>query len=102
MLLHLAATEKYYQLNTFDGIPWGKWNKQIKKEWDVASGLGEKARKLIKGNTIAFYLNKLKEVREVTKKEFVKRDDKWIMESEPFFSKISSYCQHFNMRNTIL
>jgi hypothetical protein len=35
MLLHLAATEKYYQLNTFDEMEWGSWNDKIKEEWDM-------------------------------------------------------------------
>ncbi len=32
MLLHLAATERYYQLNTFDELEWGTWGDEIKKE----------------------------------------------------------------------
>ena len=32
MLYHLAATEKYYQLNTFDEMAWGSWNQSIKDE----------------------------------------------------------------------
>ena len=26
MLMHLAATERYYQLNTFDNIKWDSWD----------------------------------------------------------------------------
>ena len=52
MLLHLAATEKYYQLNTFHEMEWGSWDEEIKKEWDVPMGLGEKGREQIKGNGI--------------------------------------------------
>ncbi|MGY3792943.1 DinB family protein [Aquimarina sp. 433] len=99
MLLHLAATERYYQLNTFDEIPWGKWDEDIKKEWDIASGLGKKGREIIKGNPINYYLQTLKEVREVTKKEFAKRDDTWIMKSEPFFSNqpTNNYAKWFHV-----
>ena len=99
MLLHLAATERYYQLNTFDGLKWGTWSDEIKKEWDVASGLGEKGRKLIKGNKIAYYLEKLEEVRAVTQKEFAKRDDTWIMKSEFFFENkpTNNYCKWFHV-----
>jgi uncharacterized damage-inducible protein DinB len=85
MLFHLAATEKYYQLNTFDGIPWGEWSQEIKDEWDVASELGEKARTLIIGNDISFYLEKLETVRNQTIHKFRDLDDDWLMESEPFF-----------------
>jgi uncharacterized damage-inducible protein DinB len=99
MLLHLAATEKYYQLNTFDELEWGTWSEEIKKEWDVPSGLGEKGREQIKGNDIEYYLTKLEEVREVTKKEFAKRNDDWIMKSEPFFDNelTNNYCKWFHV-----
>lgn len=99
MLLHLAATEKYYQLNTFDEMEWGTWNDKIKKEWDVPSGLGEKGREVIKGNKIDYYLSKLEEVRNVTKSEFAKRNDVWIMKSEPFFGNqpTNNYCKWFHV-----
>ena len=99
MLLHLAATEKYYQLNTFDEMEWGSWSDKIKKEWDVPMGLGEKGRKQIKGNDINFYLSKLEEVRNITIKEFAKRDDNWIMKSEPFFENkpTNNYCKWFHV-----
>ncbi len=99
MLLHLAATERYYQLNTFDEMEWGTWSEEIKKEWDAPSGLGEKGRKLINGNNIDYYLSKLEEVRAVTKKEFAKRDDNWIMKSEPFFANkpTNNYCKWFHV-----
>lgn len=99
MLLHLAATEKYYQLNTFEEMEWGTWSEEIKKEWNVPSGLGEEGRKQIIGNDIDYYLSKLKKVREVTKKEFAKRDDEWIMKSEPFFNNepTNNYCKWFHV-----
>ena len=99
MLLHLAATEKYYQLNTFDNMEWGTWDDDVKKVWDVPSGLGEAGREQIKGNSIDYYLNKLEEVRAVTKVEFAKRDDDWIMKSEPFFSgePTNNYCKWFHV-----
>lgn len=85
MLFHLAATEKYYQLNTFENIPWGEWDQAIKGEWDVASSLGERARDIIKGNDISFYLEKLESVRSYTIEKFKELDDSWLMQSEPFF-----------------
>lgn len=99
MLWHLAATEKYYQLNTFDNMPWDSWIDEVKKEWDVASHLGEKAREEIKGNDADFYIQKLNDVRAVTEMEFAKRDDEWIMESEPFFANqpTNNYCKWFHV-----
>lgn len=99
MLWHLAATEKYYQLNTFDDMSWGSWSDEVKKEWDVASHLGEKARAEIKGNDADFYIQKLNAVRAITEKEFAKRDDEWIMKSEPFFANqpTNNYCKWFHV-----
>ena len=99
MLLHLAATERYYQLNTFDEMAWGTWNEDIKTKWDVPSGLGEKGREQIKGHDIQYYLTKLEEVRNVTIQEFAKRDDEWIMKSEPFFENkpTNNYCKWFHV-----
>ena len=45
---------------------------KIKKQWDVAANLGKDARKSIKGNNLAYYLDKLKEVREHTLTELAK------------------------------
>jgi len=99
MLLHLAATERYYQLNTFDEMEWDSWSKKIKKEWDLPMNLGEEGRKMIKGNNIDYYLSKLEEVREVTKMEFAKRNDDWLMTSEPFFENkpTNNHCKWFHV-----
>ena len=45
LLLHLAAVETFFQLNTFDGLKWDSWSDSIKQKWDVPGGLGEPARK---------------------------------------------------------
>lgn len=99
MLWHLAATEKYYQLNTFAGLSWGSWDESIKKEWDVAMGLGAEARSKIKGYDLDFYLDKLQAVRETTQKEFAKRDDAWLQESERFFDNkpTNNYAKWFHV-----
>jgi hypothetical protein len=34
LLLHLAATETYYQMNTFDGMKWDSWSDAVKQKWD--------------------------------------------------------------------
>src|SRR5580698_9025592 len=45
LLLHLAATETYYQMNTFDGIAWDAWPAAAKQKWDAAMNLGDAGRK---------------------------------------------------------
>jgi hypothetical protein len=78
LLLHLAATETYYQLNTFGGMKWDSWSDEIKKKWDIPMNLGEPARKAIKGNGLDYYLDALHQAREKSLAEFRKRDDKWL------------------------
>lgn len=78
LLLHLAATETYYGLNTFGGVRWGSWPDEIKKKWDIPMSLGEPARKAIKGNSLEYYLDILRGSREKNLAELRKRDDKWL------------------------
>lgn len=78
LLLHLAATETYYGMNSFGGMKWDSWSDDIKKKWDIPMNLGEPARKAIKGNSLDYYLNILHESREKNLAEFHKRDDKWL------------------------
>jgi uncharacterized damage-inducible protein DinB len=78
LLLHLAATETYYQMNTFDGMKWDSWPEEVKKKWDIPMHLGEPARKAIKGNSLDYYLDALHQAREKSLAEFRKRDDKWL------------------------
>jgi hypothetical protein len=99
MLLHLAATERYYQLNTFDNMKWGSWDKSIKEKWDTAMSLGNEARQKIKGNNLEYYVNILKEVRENTIAEFKKRDDKWLMTIDEtwYWGPTNNYCKWFHV-----
>ena len=99
MLLHLAATERYYQLNTFENMAWGSWDKKIKDEWDVAMGLGAEGRKKIKGNDLDYYLGKLKEVRDITIAELKKRDDTWLMKVDETWpwGPTNNYCKWFHV-----
>jgi hypothetical protein len=58
LLLHLAATEKLYQLNTFDQVrPQDLQKTAAFQDWDVPMELGEPARQAIKGHDLEYYLN---------------------------------------------
>lgn len=96
MLLHLAATETYYQYNTFQDMKWGAWSEEIKKTWDVPMKLGEPARNSIKGHDLDYYLNILTEVREKTISEFRKRDDAWLMKVDPVWGW-NNYAKWFHV-----
>ena len=99
MLMHLAATERFYQIHTFDGKSWGDWPKEDADKWTVASRLGENARKKIKGNNFDFYLNAMSEIRENTLTEFAKRDDDWLMAVDKEFpwGPTNNYCKWFHV-----
>jgi Protein of unknown function (DUF664) len=99
LLLHLVATETYYQLHTLEGMKWDSWPDTIKQKWDVPMNLGEPARKAIKGNNLDYYLNLLKETREKTLSEFRKRDDKWLMavDKDWPWGPTNNYCKWFHV-----
>ena len=82
LMLHLAATETYYQMNTFDGMKWGSWSEETKKKWDAAMNLGDAGRKTIKGHDRDYYVSILHEVREKSLAEFRKKDDAWLLAAD--------------------
>jgi uncharacterized damage-inducible protein DinB len=97
MLLHLAATEIWYQADTFEKR---QLNEIEKAKWDAAMNLGDEGRKMIKGNDLAYYLNILKETRAKTLEEFKERDDKWLMTVVPkgFAGQpTNNYCKWFHV-----
>lgn len=99
MLWHLASTERFYQIHTFEGRKWGNWDKEDRDNWAVAMQLGDTARKMIKGNPLEFYMEKLDTVRENTLKEFAQRDDDWLMavDQEWYWGPTNNYCKWFHV-----
>ena len=99
LLLHLAATETYYQMNTFEGKAWDSWPDSVKQKWDTPMNLGEPARKAIKGNNLDYYLNILGEAREHSLAEFRKRDDAWLLSVDKGWpwGPTNNYCKWFHV-----
>lgn len=99
LMLHLAATETYYQLNTFEGQKWDSWPDSVKKQWDPAMDLGDAGRKTIKGHDRDYYLNILQETRAKTLAEFRKRDDAWLMSVDKDWpwGPTNHYCKWFHV-----
>lgn len=98
MLFHLAATEVFYQANTFYGRR--EFNDKEKKEFGVAMALGEQGRKQIHGHELQYYLDILQSTRAKTLAEMKKRDDKWLMTVDPqFFMRqpTNHYCKWFHV-----
>jgi uncharacterized damage-inducible protein DinB len=99
LLMHLAATDRIYQINTFEGNNLKELPASYKDKWGVAMELGEPARKAIKGNSLDFYVNLLGEVREQTFAEFRKRDDTWLMtvDKDWGWGPTNNYCKWFHV-----
>lgn len=55
LLLHLAATETLYQINTFEGVGIKDFPKSYDEKWDAARDLEDSGRKTIKGHDLKFY-----------------------------------------------
>ena len=75
LIMHLAATEFYYQKYTFE-------NRDLTREemdrWGVALDLGDDAREQLKGKPISYYLKIWDEVRANTKELLKSKDDAWL------------------------
>jgi len=81
LILHLAATEKYYQVYTFENRGLNSEEKEI---WDIAQNLGNDARAKIKGKPIKHYLDIWDEVRKESLRLLKTKDDKWFKSKVPF------------------
>src|SRR5260370_17288384 len=66
LLMHLAATDRLYQINTFEGNSLKQLPSSYKHKWGVAMELGEPPRKSIKGNDRDYNLNLLTGTRKQT------------------------------------
>lgn len=100
MLMHLAATERFYQIDTFTGIDKNSFSFNVDDdEWDAAGNLGDKGRVAFQKKPLNYYLDRLEEVREFSLNELKQRKDNWLMESTPFFGNqpTNNYCKWFHV-----
>ncbi len=98
LILHLGATDKFYQVNTFEDRQ--ELNEAEKKIWQVPMSLGEEGRKKIKGQEVKYYLDMISEVRQKTLEELKKKDDKWLLAIDPEWSKerpLNTYWKWFHV-----
>ncbi|GGG41875.1 mycothiol transferase [Bizionia arctica] len=75
LIMHLAATEAFYQVYTFEHR---EFNKAEKKQWEDAMNLGDKARKEYQGHDVSYYLDIFKTVRQKTLDLMKEKDDEWL------------------------
>jgi len=99
LLFHLAATDRIYQINTFETNSLKDLPADYKEKFGLAMELGEPARKAIKGHDLDFYLNLLSETREHTLAEFRKRDDAWLLAVDKTWGwgPTNNYCKWFHV-----
>ncbi|MEO0570062.1 MAG: DUF664 domain-containing protein [Bacteroidota bacterium] len=99
MLMHLAATERFYQLNTFDNKKWGDFPEEDVIKFSAASMLGDRGRDEIKGKPLDYYLEEMSTIRENTLAEFKKRDDDWLFSVDNDFpwGPTNNYCKWFHV-----
>jgi uncharacterized damage-inducible protein DinB len=98
LLLHLAATERVYQLMTFDNLHGPELDAAL-ADWRIPMNLGEPARKAIKGHDLDYYVTQLHESREKTLAGFRKRDDAWLMSVDQhwFWGPTNNLCKWFHV-----
>ncbi|MDQ0088495.1 putative damage-inducible protein DinB [Paenibacillus anaericanus] len=89
LLLHFAAVEYAYQVETFEGRHLSEEELAV---WRPALNLGEEGRDKIKGNDLNFYLDKMNEVRQRTYELFQGVNDDWLYKQEEFwYNKQANY-----------
>ncbi|WP_413999835.1 DinB family protein [Flavobacterium sp. W1B] len=89
LIMHLAATEAYYQVFTFEKR---EFNIEEKKKWNTALNLDQGGRDEIKGHNVQYYLDIYNEVRAKTIAELKQRDDAWFEEVQTGYDWTNHYC----------
>jgi hypothetical protein len=98
LVLHLGATEKFYQINTFEGRQ--DFNDEEEKIWGAAMKLGDEGRKNIKGKEAQYYIEAITDVRAKTLEELKTKDDNWLLAVDPEWSKersLNTYWKWFHV-----
>ncbi len=79
IIMHLAATEAYYQVETLEERT---WNEEEIKFWMIGASLGDESRKKLKGKPIQYYLDLWGEVRAKSLEGLKEKDDAWFAAAE--------------------
>ena len=75
LIMHLVATEAYYQIETLEG---GRaWTAEETELWGVASNLGAMSQEKLKGKPITYYLEQWDAVRNKSLELLKTKDDAW-------------------------
>jgi hypothetical protein len=74
LIMHLVATEAYYQVETLEERTWTDKEGEF---WVIATGLGTESREKLKGKPIKYYLDLWDQVRKKTLEGLSNKDDAW-------------------------
>lgn len=74
LIMHLVATEAYYQVQTLEGQSWTDEESAV---WMVAGELNEKSSEHLKGKPVKYYLELWDDVRTKTLEGLKTKDDAW-------------------------
>ena len=77
LIMHLAATEVYYQEATFGN---SNLSEEELEELKIAMELGDKGRQHIKGHDAVYYLDIYKKATQKTLELLKEKDDAWLAE----------------------
>ena len=75
LIMHLVATEAYYQVETLESR---SWTKKEEKQWGPASSLSPKVNQQLQGKPISYYLELWDEVRAKSLTGLKTKDDAWL------------------------
>jgi uncharacterized damage-inducible protein DinB len=78
LLFHIATTEKWYQIETFEGRV--EFTEEEKKFWDKGTLENRQEALKIRGNNLDYYRDLLSEVKNVTYERLKAKDDNWLKE----------------------
>ncbi len=78
MIMHIAATEAYIQVETLEGRTWTDEEAEF---WSIAGGLTDDTRTELEGKPVSYYLDLWNQVREKTLAGLKTKDDAWFASS---------------------
>lgn len=99
MLMHLVATERFYQENTFENQVHFEPSAKADRMYEAASNLGDSGRATFKGKELDYYLEKLEACRAFSLKELAKYEDSWleVVDTQFWGSPTNNYCKWFHV-----
>ncbi len=78
LVMHLASTEAYYQVETLEKRSWTTEEEDL---WGIGGSLGDESRKKLKGKPMSYYLDLWEQIRKKSLEGLKTKDDEWLLES---------------------